>query len=45
MLEQQSIKTQHFGQDGFYWFVGQVVIDENWRVQKEKQSNTVIERR
>ena len=39
MLEQQSIKTQHFGQDGFYWFVGQVVIDENWRVQKEKQSN------
>ena len=39
VLEQESIKTQHLGQDGFYWFIGQVVIDSAWRNEENKETN------
>ena len=39
MIEQESITSSHFGHDGFYWFVGQVVADKWWRKDDHKQSN------
>ena len=39
MIEQESITSSHFGHDGFYWFVGQVVVDKWWRKDDHKQSN------
>lgn len=39
VLEQESIKSQHLGQDGFYWFIGQVVVDSAWRDEKNKETN------
>jgi len=39
VLEQESIKSQHLGQDGFYWFIGQVVIDSAWRNEENKETN------
>ena len=37
MIEQESITSSHFGHDGFYWFVGQVVVDKWWRKDDHKQ--------
>ena len=39
VLEQESIKTHHLGQDGFYWFIGQVVVDSAWRNENNKQTD------
>ena len=34
MLESVSIDKKHVGEDGFYWFIGQVVLDKAWRDDK-----------